>query len=82
MLTFMGTSVWLCFVLSVIELPFVSPLVLITRESLLIGLWFIPSLVVGALLGITAFRRMNQIWFERIALTLSALASLWLVIRG
>ena len=40
------------------------------------------ALVVGALLGITAFRRMNQIWFERIALTLSALASLWLVIRG
>ena len=82
MLTFMGTSVWFFFILNVIKLPFVIPLGLITRESLLVGLWFIPALVVGALLGITAFRRMNQIWFERIALTLSALASLWLVIRG
>ena len=82
MLTFMGTSVWFFFILNVIKLPFVIPLGLITQESLLTGLWFIPALVVGALLGITAFRRMNQIWFERIALTLSALASLWLVIRG
>ena len=69
-------------ILNGIKVPCVSPRGLITREGIRIGLWLIPALVVGELLGITAFRRMNQIWFERIALTLSALASLWLVIRG
>jgi hypothetical protein len=38
--------------------------------------------VVGSLIGIATFRRMNQVWFERIALALSAGASTWLVIRG
>lgn len=82
MLTFMGTSVWFFFILNLIKVPFVIPLGLITPQSLLANLWFAPVLVAGTILGITTFRRMNQTWFERIALTLSALASLWLVIRG
>jgi len=44
--------------------------------------WFAPAMIAGSLIGIATFRRMNQVWFERIALVLSALASLWLVIRG
>ena len=82
MLTFMGTSVWFFFILNLIKVPFVIPLGLITPQSLMANLWFAPVLVAGTILGITTFRRMNQTWFERIALTLSALASLWLVIRG
>ena len=82
MLAFMGTSVWFFFILNLIKVPLVVPLGLITPESLIVNLWFAPVLVAGGFLGIFAFRRMNQMWFERIALTLSALASLWLVIRG
>jgi len=82
MLAFMGTSVWFFFILNVIKLPFVIPLGLITPESLIANLWFAPVLVVGSLIGIATFRRMNQVWFERIALALSAGASTWLVIRG
>lgn len=82
MLAFMGTSVWFFFILNLIKVPLIVPLGLITPESLLANLWFAPVLVLGAFIGIFAFRRMNQVWFERIALTLSALASLWLVIRG
>jgi uncharacterized membrane protein YfcA len=82
MLVFMGTSVWLFFILNLIKVPFIIPLGLITSESLVANLWFAPVLVVGALIGITTFKRMNQAWFERIALFLSAIASLWLVIRG
>ncbi len=82
MLAFMGTSVWFFFMLNVIKLPFVIPLGLITPESLIANLWFAPVLVVGSLIGIATFRRMNQVWFERIALALSAGASTWLVIRG
>jgi len=82
MLAFMGTSVWFFFILNLIKLPFVIPLGLITRESLIANVWFAPAMIAGSLIGIATFRRMNQVWFERIALVLSALASLWLVIRG
>lgn len=82
MLAFMGTSVWFFFILNLIKVPFIIPLGLITQDSLVANLWFAPVLVIGALIGITTFRRMNQAWFERIALALSALASVWLVIHG
>ncbi len=82
MLAFMGTSVWFFFILNLIKLPFVIPLGLITQQSLIANLWFAPAMIAGSLIGIATFRRMNQVWFERIALVLSALASLWLVIRG
>ena len=82
MLAFMGTSVWFFFILNLIKLPIIIPLGLITRESLISNLLFAPLIIVGALIGIATFRRMNQVWFDRIALTLSAIASLWLVIHG
>jgi len=82
MLAFMGTSVWFFFILNLIKVPLVIPLGLITRESLIANLWFAPILVIGGFIGIFTFRRMNQTWFERTALILSALASLWLVITG
>lgn len=82
MMAFMGTSVWFFFILNLIKVPLVIPLGLITPESLIANLWFAPVLVAGGFLGIFTFRRMNQTWFERIALALSALASIWLVIHG
>ena len=82
MLAFLGTNVWFFFILNLIKVPLIISLGLITPQSLLANLWFAPVIVLGTILGITTFRRMNQTWFERIALTLSALASLWLVIRG
>ena len=82
MLAFMGTSAWFFFILNLIKVPIVLPLGLITQESLIANLWFAPLIIVGALIGIASFRRMNQTWFERIALTLSAAASVWLIIHG
>lgn len=82
MLAFMGTSVWFFFILNLIKVPFIVPLGLITQQSLLANLWFAPVLIIGSLIGIGTFRRMNQKWFERIALTLSAVASVWLMIHG
>lgn len=82
MLVFMGTSAWFFFLLNLIKLPFIAPLGLINAQSLLASVWFVPVIIVGALVGIATFRRMNQVWFERIALVLSAGASLWLVIHG
>ena len=60
MLTFMGTSVWFFFILNFLKLPILLPLGLITGESLLADLWFAPVLVLGGILGVVVFRRMNQ----------------------
>lgn len=82
MLAFMGTSAWFFFVLNVLKVPIVGSLGFISSESLLAGLWFAPLIVVGALVGIWTFRRMDERVFTAVALALSAIASLWLIIHG
>lgn len=82
MLAFMGTAAWFFLILNFIKVPFVVGLHVLTWDSLLISLRFIPALAVGGVLGVFAFRRMNQRVFTAVALTLSALAALWLIIMG
>ena len=82
MLAFMGTSAWFFFVLNVLKVPIVGSLGFITTESLLAGLWFAPLIAIGAFVGIWAFRRMDERLFTGVALTLSALASIWLIVHG
>lgn len=82
MLAFMGTSAWFFFILNLAKVPFVLGLGLLTSQSLLFDLWFVPVLVLGALAGILVFRRMSAEWFTRIALGLSGLAAAYLVIVG
>ncbi len=82
MLAFMGTSTWFFFVINVIKVPIVVALGLMTPQTLLADLWFAPLVVVGALLGVVVFRRMNQTVFTNVALALSAIAAGWLIIHG
>lgn len=82
MLAFMGTSAWFFFILNVAKIPIVGALGLITGASLLADLAFLPVVLVGALLGIAVFRRMNQAVFANLALALSAAASIWLIVHG
>lgn len=82
MLAFMGTSAWFFFVLNVLKVPIVGSLGFITADSLLAGLWFAPLIAIGAFVGIWAFRRMDERLFTGVALTLSALASIWLIVHG
>jgi len=82
MLAFMGTATWFFMILNAIKVPFVVGLHLLTWDSLLISLCFIPALVVGGILGALVFRRMNPKVFTTVALVVSALAALWLIIMG
>lgn len=82
MLAFMGTSAWFFFVLNVAKVPVVVGLGLLTWDSLRADLAFVPVLLVGTVLGIVVFRRMNQRVFADVALALSAAASVWLLARG
>lgn len=82
MLAFMGTSTWFFFILNSLKVPIVASLGFMSQETLMAGLWFAPLIVIGALIGIFTFRRMNQKAFVRIALALSAVAAIWLIIHG
>lgn len=82
MLAFMGTSAWFFFFLNICKTPFVIALGYLTWDSVRFDVWFIAPLVIGALVGAFVFRRMTRVWFTRIALGLSGIASVWLIIRG
>jgi len=82
MLAFMGTAAWFFLILNIIKVPFVVGLHVLTWDSLLISLRFIPALVIGGILGAVVFRRMNPKVFTTVALALSAAAALWLIIMG
>ena len=82
MLAFMGTSAWFFFMLNVLKVPFVVGLDLLTWDSLLVSARFAPAMLVGGLVGAFVFRKMNPKVFTAVALTLSALAALWLIIMG
>lgn len=82
MLAFMGTSTWFFFVMNVIKVPIIGALGLLSWQTLLAGLIFLPALVLGAVLGILVFRRMNQTVFVNVGLALSAVAAIWLIIHG
>jgi hypothetical protein len=55
---------------------------LLTWDSLLVSARFAPAMLVGGLVGAFVFRKMNPKVFTTVALTLSALAALWLIIMG
>jgi len=82
MLAFMGTAAWFFLILNCIKVPFAVALHVLTWDSLLISLRFIPALLIGGILGAVVFRRMNPKVFTTFALVLSAAAALWLIIMG
>ena len=82
MLAFMGTSAWFFFFLNLLKIPVVVGLGVLNAQTLLADLWFAPLIVVGALVGMWAFTRMNERVFANVALTLSAIAALWLLVHG
>ena len=82
MLAFMGTFAWFFFFLNLLKVPFLVGLGFLNTQTLLADLWFLPVVIVGALFGYTLFRQMNERVFTAIALTLSAVASIWLLIHG
>lgn len=82
MLAFMGTSAWFFFVLNLSKIPVIVPLGFVTRETLMADLYLAIFIVVGAFTGVFVFRRMNERVFTAVALGLSALAAVYLIVRG
>jgi uncharacterized protein len=76
----LGTAAWFFLLVNAIKLPFSVGLGLITPQSLLTNLLLVPALVVGALLGRVAVRRISPLWFERIVLALTLVSGVYLLL--
>jgi len=73
-LEFLGTSAAFFLTINWLKVPFVVQLGLINAESLVLNLWLLPAVTVGALFGRWVVTRVNQRVFEMFALTLTAAA--------
>lgn len=82
MLVFMGTSAWFFFVVNVAKIPVVVGLGLMSWETLRASLWFVPVIVIGALIGLRIFKHLSQKVFDNAAVLLSGVAGLWLLLHG
>ena len=76
---FVGTAAWFFFTLNIFKIPFSAALGLINPSSLGVSLWLGPFAALGALIGRPIAERLNQRWFELIALALAFGAALLMI---
>jgi hypothetical protein len=76
---FLGTGAVFFLGLNLFKVPFMAGLGMITPASFLTNLMLAPAVVAGALAGRWAVHRINQQWFENIALGLTFAAGLKLL---
>jgi uncharacterized protein len=79
-LAFFGTGAVFFLLLNLFKIPFMVGLGLVTGESLQLNLYLAPAVITGALLGRWILPKVSQLWFERLALALSAVAGLKLLL--
>lgn len=78
-LEFLGTGAAFFLLINWIKVPFIAQLGLINGPSLMLNLWLLPVVAVGALLGRPVVERVNQTLFENLALVLAAAATVKLL---
>ncbi|OHE82776.1 MAG: hypothetical protein A3G75_06355 [Verrucomicrobia bacterium RIFCSPLOWO2_12_FULL_64_8] len=76
---FLGTGAVFFLVLNLFKVPFMAALGMITLTSFQINLLLLPAVVAGALAGRWLVARINQQWFELLALALTFVAGLKLL---
>jgi uncharacterized membrane protein YfcA len=79
---YVGTAAMFFMLLNLFKVPFMVSLGLINEVSFGLNLKLAPFVLIGALIGRKILTRINQRWFENIALTLSALAGARLLLQG
>jgi len=82
MLAFLGTSAWFWAIVNLVKVPLAVSIGIINLSSLRADLLFLPFLLLGAWAGVLAFRRMSQEFFSLAVLSLTAVASVWLIVHG
>jgi uncharacterized protein len=77
---FMGTAAVFFMVLNLFKVPFMVKLGLITPQSFEFNLILAPAVLLGALAGRWLLMRLNQQLFEKLVLSLSAIAGILLIL--
>jgi uncharacterized membrane protein YfcA len=78
-LEYVGTAAVFFCLLNLFKVPFMVDLGLVTSASLTVNLLLAPLVLIGALAGRSLLTRINQRWFEELALGLSVIAGLVLL---
>lgn len=78
---FMGTAAVFFLLLNLFKVPFMLHLGLITGASFTTNLLLAPAVLAGAWSGRRVLQRIDQQWFEKVALFLSAIAALELMFK-
>lgn len=78
-LEFLGTGAAFFLLINWIKVPFVAQLGLINAASLQLNLYLLPAVAAGALIGRPVVQRVDQRWFENIALAFAAAAAIRLL---
>ena len=68
--TFVATAWLFGVILNVMKLVVYLSLDIITPQTLMMDVWLLPALVLGALVGIVMNKRLSPMWFNRIVLVL------------
>ncbi|MEX1030133.1 MAG: TSUP family transporter [Paenibacillaceae bacterium] len=76
---FIGTNAWFFLSVNLIKVPFSVGLGLITPQSLWFNSWMVPTIVVGAFLGIRILPLIPQKYFQLIILMFAALGGIRLI---
>ncbi|MEN2282124.1 sulfite exporter TauE/SafE family protein [Algoriphagus sp. SE2] len=79
---FIGTAAWLFLIINVLKLPlhfFVWET--ISKETLLLDLKLIPGIIVGFVIGINIVKRINEAFFRKMILVLTALGAIIILFK-
>jgi uncharacterized membrane protein YfcA len=80
-LEFMGTGAWYFLALNVFKLPFSWNVGQMTEKSLWTNAALVGAVIAGAVIGRFALEKVNQRWFEVVALALTAVAAVYFLIK-
>lgn len=79
---FIGTAAWLFLIINVFKLPFHFFIWhTISKETLLLDLKLIPGIIVGFLVGIKIVKMINEAFFRKMILVLTALGAILILFK-
>ncbi len=77
---FVGTGAWFFLLVNLIKVPFSVNLGLITMDTIAFNMWFLPAIVIGALVGIKILPMIPQKHFQHIILVLTSIGAIRLIV--
>lgn len=79
---FLGTAAWYFMIGNLIKVPFSAGIGLMPPATLLLTAILAPAVIVGGLIGRKVVKRIDQTWFNRIALGGTAAAAIALLVQS